>query len=492
MKKHLAVFIAAAVCLCTVPQLGMSIFSNAEEITQEQFRYSEIENGSFDCVNYGDHIEITEFIAGVVACIPEEISGVPVTSIADGAFSGNENHSLRSVILPASITTISENAFQGCDRLNTLILPATLECIESNAFDGCSGLQDVFYKGDDAGWDEVFIKTGNEPLKNACMHTNYNTSDRLDHNFSIEEDTWSFTSNDLAAYTMSEESLTEYLADCHPLTLATRVTYHKNQSAYHDYDDVCSGFALTSYLVSVGALKPSDIYDGAETLHEIPLCEEAVNAIYYYWAFYPYEDLITLQCDCNSDVRYQESGEFQKDMEQGKAVMITYEAKQSEHTAIAYGIEEGQWKYNDITYNTRLLTYDSNYLGFADDACIYFNGDFEDMYIPYLDSEASVSDFFYEADRLPYGIGNRTTYLSTYVLGDMNKDGAINASDAAQILIAAANVGAGNESGLNNGQTYAADINNDSTFNAVDAARVLMYAAYVGSGGEQSFEEYLS
>ena len=67
-------------------------------------------------------------------------------------------------------------------------------------------------------------------------------------------------------------------------------------------------------------------------------------------------------------------------------------------------------------------------------------------------------------------------------LGNVNGDAVINASDAAVILIAAAAVGAGNDSGLTEAQKAAADVNKDKSINASDAAVVLIYSAAVGAG----------
>ncbi|MCR4646076.1 MAG: leucine-rich repeat protein [Oscillospiraceae bacterium] len=68
------------------------------------------------------------------------------------------------------------------------------------------------------------------------------------------------------------------------------------------------------------------------------------------------------------------------------------------------------------------------------------------------------------------------------LLGDVNEDGIVNASDAALILIAAASIGAGEDSGLTESQMAAANVNGDSAINASDAAVVLIYAAAVGAG----------
>ncbi len=69
----------------------------------------------------------------------------------------------------------------------------------------------------------------------------------------------------------------------------------------------------------------------------------------------------------------------------------------------------------------------------------------------------------------------------TFVLGDVNEDGAIDAVDAAEVLVAAANIGADIESGLSESQEAAADVNADGSIDATDASIILCYAVAVGS-----------
>ena len=69
-----------------------------------------------------------------------------------------------------------------------------------------------------------------------------------------------------------------------------------------------------------------------------------------------------------------------------------------------------------------------------------------------------------------------------FLLGDVNDDGIINASDAAKILVAAAQIDAGYASGLTPQKELAANVNGDANINASDAAVVLIYAAAVGAG----------
>ncbi len=80
----------------------------------------------------------------------------------------------------------------------------------------------------------------------------------------------------------------------------------------------------------------------------------------------------------------------------------------------------------------------------------------------------------------------------SYLLGDLDEDGQVDAVDAATILIAAAAVGSGYESGLTEIQELAADVNGDGAFDATDAAEILIYAAAVGVGYEGTLEEFMN
>ena len=77
------------------------------------------------------------------------------------------------------------------------------------------------------------------------------------------------------------------------------------------------------------------------------------------------------------------------------------------------------------------------------------------------------------------------------VLGNVNQDMAINASDAAQILIAAATYGASSRTGLSQAQETAADVNGDHAITASDAAIVLIYSAAVGAGKNVKLTDFI-
>ena len=110
--------------------------------------------------------------------IPAQLEGLPVTSVADGAFSlntsiaevsvpegvlsvGNEAFNdcvkLSSVELPASLSSIGDSAFYSCSRLESIELPYGLASIGDGAFYGCASLASIAVPGTVADWgDYVF------------------------------------------------------------------------------------------------------------------------------------------------------------------------------------------------------------------------------------------------------------------------------------------------------------------------------------------------
>ena len=64
-----------------------------------------------------------------------------VTSIGDGAFNGCD--SLQSVTIPDSVTSIGDSAFEFCDSLHSVTIPDSVTSIGDDAFHECLSLQSV-------------------------------------------------------------------------------------------------------------------------------------------------------------------------------------------------------------------------------------------------------------------------------------------------------------------------------------------------------------
>ena len=73
--------------------------------------------------------------------IPSTYSGVSVTHIGNGAFSGCTR--ITEVNIPASVTDVGSNAFDGCDMLKTVNFAGETVGIASAAFNNCTSLESI-------------------------------------------------------------------------------------------------------------------------------------------------------------------------------------------------------------------------------------------------------------------------------------------------------------------------------------------------------------
>ena len=113
------------------------------------------------CVNCGqpaseglDMVLISEgeyTVSGIGTCtdteilIPTTYNGLPVVSVEASAFLNNT--AITSVVLPDSITSIGEKAFNGCESLTSVTFGenSQLTSIGENAFNGCESLTSVTF-----------------------------------------------------------------------------------------------------------------------------------------------------------------------------------------------------------------------------------------------------------------------------------------------------------------------------------------------------------
>lgn len=81
-----------------------------------------------------------------------------VETISTNAFQNCQD--LESITLPASLKTIESSAFSYCLNLSEIRLPTSLKAIQSYVFDGCSSLETVFYDGSLAQWSQINTSNG--------------------------------------------------------------------------------------------------------------------------------------------------------------------------------------------------------------------------------------------------------------------------------------------------------------------------------------------
>lgn len=101
--------------------------------------------------------------------ISEIVLPASLKTIGGSAFWGT---TLSAVGLPEGLTEIESDTFGSCRQLQRVYIPASVKYINSDAFDGGSGcpLEDVYYGGSEAGWNQIDIATGNSRLDMAQKH----------------------------------------------------------------------------------------------------------------------------------------------------------------------------------------------------------------------------------------------------------------------------------------------------------------------------------
>jgi hypothetical protein len=164
-----------------IPRVKKRYFSKIKEIYRE-IHYLNTFNKVSD--------SIEEFNGYVYLDINTTISAGKLISLDKLAFANNST--IKSVVLPDSITTIEESAFakcvnlesivmnkvsviktsafEYCENLSTLTLPTTLTKVEGYAFYGCEKLNNISYLGTALQWANVEInQTGNQVLNNTVF-----------------------------------------------------------------------------------------------------------------------------------------------------------------------------------------------------------------------------------------------------------------------------------------------------------------------------------
>lgn len=104
-----------------------------------------------------------------VVTIPEEIGGIPVTAIGNGAFNEREislfeePKNLTEIYIPESVKYIGENAFAYCESLTKITIASEDSIyIAENAFIGCVNLTDVVITASNP------IEINFDALENCC------------------------------------------------------------------------------------------------------------------------------------------------------------------------------------------------------------------------------------------------------------------------------------------------------------------------------------
>ncbi|MBQ8381904.1 MAG: leucine-rich repeat domain-containing protein [Clostridia bacterium] len=160
-RKGNAGLLAGAIVLIAVALLligGLVVgllngwFGDSEDELQfsEGLEYQLLDDGTYSVISIGTCTD-----AHVV--IPSSYEGIPVTSIAELAFSSCSG--LTSVTIPSSVTTIGNFAFAFCDNITSVTIPSSVTSIGYCVFAYCDNLTAVYCKASakPSGWSSDWL-----------------------------------------------------------------------------------------------------------------------------------------------------------------------------------------------------------------------------------------------------------------------------------------------------------------------------------------------
>ena len=159
-------------------EIGGSAFmmSGLEEIwipdTVTSIEDSAFSSSNLKSVHISNNVtSIGRYAFSMCTALTEVVVPESVTNLSSGVFGHCEN--LKKVTLNIRDSKIDEDMFRDCINLETITIPENVKSIGRLAFYNCTSLQDVYYTGTRAKWNEINIDNENgynNDLLSATIH----------------------------------------------------------------------------------------------------------------------------------------------------------------------------------------------------------------------------------------------------------------------------------------------------------------------------------
>lgn len=512
MKLNKKIFSALTSCLMLGNLAVMMPVSAADlptEGTYNGLTYENYEN---------NHIVITDCDPSLTSVeVPAEIDGVEVTEIGSSAFAYCRD--LTSVTLPETIIGIMDSAFDCCESLTTIQVPARTGVVYDDAFDGCDTLESITVAAGSTSFksvDGVLMEYDGSTIVRypaGKADTAYTVPDGVtDFNYGAFEDCENLTEVTLPASFNTYNSYFQYCDALQSISVAESnpdfksvdgVLYSKDGSVLYCYP---ADKADETYTIPAGTTKLAmDAFHGNMNILTVT-APDSLREIGGY-AFYDCMNLQSVTLPDSMDSIGSDAFSFCYDLTDIKlpsdvgyfgswmfcyCTSMTSIRLPENITEIGAGMFQGCSGLTSIEIPASI----SQIGMFAFESCTGLT----DVY--FADSEAKWNNI--EIRDNNDALLNATKHFGasdtpdtpenpdSASLGDINGNGAVDAADAARILMAAAAMGSGADSGFTDAQKANADLNNDGIFDSIDASLILQYAAYTGSGGTMSLTDYLA
>ena len=176
----------------SVTTIGECAFLNCSSLTSITIPNSvtTIGDSAFSCCNSLISVTIGKGVTMIGELTFSECSSLKNITISDsvtsiGEFAFHRCSSLTSITIPDNVKSIGKDAFSRCSSLTSIIIPDSVKIIGKYAFNNCSSLKNVYYKGTQEQWKNIWDSEqknwwGNIDLLNATIIFNYKDNEQQD------------------------------------------------------------------------------------------------------------------------------------------------------------------------------------------------------------------------------------------------------------------------------------------------------------------------
>lgn len=393
-----------------IKTIGYGAFANCSLLKEIEISNLNTEYSSYDNVIFNnDKTKIICYPSGKT----EQKYVIPNTIKELESYSFSYAQNLKEITLSNEMTIIPNDAFLSCSKLDTVTIPASVTEIQDRAFDECVSLKQVYYNGYENQWDNI-----NMTYNDSKILDNVVVCKDTDKNFDIK-----LTDKDIQLSYSSKVPFELKVSD----NTVIKVNGSPKENASGKYEVTAKITPLKSGAITISAVAENGFvlcnfkYTVAKCTHpsfHFTKTEKAVNCT---------ENGIEIYtCD--------------------------YCDHSEERTVKAIGHSLGEWEVEVKA------TKDKE--GLEVRICNNYNCDYkEERIIPKLPTTP-------EPDN---STGNTST---KFVLGDVDGNKKVNASDARKVLRYVAGL-----EQLNSNQLKAANVDGNKSVSATDARRILRHVA---------------
>ncbi len=353
-----------------------------------------------------------------------------VTSIYSFAFQDNTN--VTHVKLPSTLRLFYAEIFKGCTNLCQLTIPPEITSFAAPA--PTLSLPEIIY-GETGSAAEEFAKQNNLHFIDPGDYTDLGGADMT---LDFSEDVWSFGNSSAVfgdGYSLTEAAAAKVVEQ-----------WLKDESKLErTWVGSCYGLSATVVLAKAGMLPLGRLQPDAASIGDIQPTAEVLSFINYYHHL-QFDNAVVTAGNMHNKSQRQRLCQLIFDMKAvssgGSPGVLSYMTPSGgQHAVVAYGLEEGSWEWNGVTYRNRILIWDSNLHTVLDDrACLYYDSDTLDYCIPYYGivyAKGSTED----KGKIT-SISNRVDLMNAYpypfpptelMAGDANGDGVRSLADAVML-----------------------------------------------------------